>query len=213
MSKTIFEPKAKSMTLGDDITPKETSVPVDNDNNESLSSYKSMGTSQWKALADPLTDASAANPMDYLGGIAIGFGDALGPVVDGGVLSAPQLQWGPQNQFDFALPGQVGKNAYMGFFGEIEYPPSAEEVIELLPQFDKTQANLGIDKANVYYTDMYINLLQERKANAMKTANGQQLPYEQLQVVKQFINEIDKTIEFTNKQIEILKKYRTDNLG
>lgn len=213
MSKTTFEPKAKSMTLGDNVAPKETSVPVGNGSDESLSSYKSMGTSQWKALADPLTDASTANPMDYLGGIAVGFGDALGPVVDGGVLTAPEVQMGPQNQLDFALPGQIGKNAYMGYFAPIEYPPSAEEVIGLLPQFDKTQANLGIDKANVYYTDIYINLLEERKANAMKTANGQQLPYEQLQVVKQFINEIDKTLEFTNRQIDILKKYRTDNLG
>ena len=212
MSKKTFEPKAKSMTMGDDILPKEKSVSTDNTADPGVSTYKTMAASKWKALGDPLTDPTN-NPMDYLGGAAVGFGDALNPLVSGGVLAAPEIQLGPQNQFDFALPNAISKNAYAGYFEPIEYPPSAEEVIDLLPEFDKTQSTLGIDKANVYYIDIYVSLLEERRANAIKTANGQQLPYEQLQLVKQFIEELDKAIEYTNRQIEILKTYKEQNLG
>jgi hypothetical protein len=210
MSKTIFDPNAKTLKIGDNASkplPEETKADV----STNPSTYTSFGASKWKAIALPTPNAA-----DSIGSMIGAVGDSMKPAIDNGITGGlSPFGFQPVSQFGLRIQ-KAEKNEYLQHFKEIDWPPSFIEAAALLPKpakDDKAAEELDLELKNSItevqsFYNSHLNYYEERKDNAEKALSGGKLSPHDADVVRQFLSKIDGAINFTNvqlKEIEVFK--------
>lgn len=193
MSKTVFT-NAKSITF-DGAAPSQTNEPVLPKQTTEKSTYEELGASKWKAITTGLTD---------MGDVAGFIGEEVKHEIDNGPFSGnPNLDVQPEGQFGLRIH-KPAKNEYTQFFKTVEPPPTVNEVVAVFPN-DGSSLDTYLIEAKVLYED-YRDYYEERRALAEKALKGGQLSTDQIDIVRQLINELDKAITVTEGHIKTVNE-------
>jgi len=204
MSKTIFEPKAKTMSLPDEPGTKEVAVLKEKD--AGPDSYESVPASRWKSMAgDP------GYAMEGLAAASNLLGESLERSLADGCLGQNAQPGINTNPLALSV-GTAGKNEYLEHFKPIEIPPSAVETISLFPDADGS-SSLGdsITEAVAYYEE-YLGYFNARKAVAEKALSGNNIAPHDAEILRQFLANLNGAIRYTNEQIEAVKDCEKGNV-
>ena|SRR3989338_5640475 len=177
MSKTTFEPKAKAFIAGNN-----------------FEAEGKIGTG--KAI-------KLEGDQYEIGDAVTALGDALKPIVEAGPFGAPPPSYMP-NQFNLRIQ-KVAKDEYVKQTGPVEFPPAFIETIALLPDDKEDQAKT-LQEAGLYWTD-YLNYYKAEKAHFEKTLGTPNLSFDAADTIKQRLSKLNEAIKFTEKQIELSKKF------
>ncbi|MBI2092437.1 MAG: hypothetical protein HYY43_00550 [Deltaproteobacteria bacterium] len=210
MSKTIFDPNAKTLTIGDDALKP---LPEKTEASPNPSTYASFGASKWKAIAMPTPNAA-----DSIGSMIASVGDSMKPAIDNGItggLNPFGLQ--PVSQFGLRIQ-KTEKKEYLKHFKEVDLPPSFVEAAALLPKPAKDKDAVeestlelknSITETRSFYQS-YLDYYTERRNNAEKALTGGKLSPHDADVVRQFVSKIDEAINFTNVQLKEMEIFETE---
>jgi hypothetical protein len=200
MSKTTFEPKAKTMSLADNPEPKETAA--GEEKGSKVDSYESVSASKWKAVSSGSTSL-----VDNLGDAADLLGSSLEQTISSGILgenAKVTVNWNPM-----ALTTEkAGKNEYLSYYDMVELPPSAVESIALFPDSsDPSAQSNAITEAVTYYTE-YMDLYNARLDSANKAIGSHNISPHDAAVINQFITKLSDAVKYTQRQIDIISGYK-----
>lgn len=206
-TKTTFEPTSKSMTIGK--TPSETTETEQKKSNDSYTSVEGRTVqNQFKALSKGLSitpDDSGAvgadsmlsttySPMDDLGGLAPIFGDNL-EAVNEGAFDNISVNTSPVAR----TLEPIGNNAYAEKLNPVELPTSAREL-----SFNSDLSDEATSRDKLSYYRNFLDYYQAMKNNILESLQGGQLSYEDSLLAKQKLTKLDRAIQYTNEQMELI---------
>ncbi len=210
MSRTTFFPNAKTITTDDPFT--NGNPPVENTPNSQRSSYESRGADGWRRITDPMVESNPNDILPELGpgmlsgtelnGFFSAFGDNLTPIIENGPFGSGQ----PTIATPFTVRiGHINENEYTQYFREVETPPTASEVINLVSS-DPEELDASISEARSYYNNL-LQLNRDRKRDAETGLSSGRLDEHQTAIARQFVARLDEATRLIERHLADLDEY------
>lgn len=204
MSKTIFEPKAKTMSLAEGPEIKEVSVLKEKETGPD--SYESIPASKWKSMA-----GSSTYDLGSLSGAASELGNVLQQSLGEGMLGQNAQVTTITNPLALSTK-RAAKNEYLQSFKPVELPPSAIESIAMYPDGENAVALKDAIVETVAYYDEYMGYFNARKGVAEKALASGNISPNDANILRQFLGKLNEAIEYTQKQVDIVSSYEKGNI-
>lgn len=206
-----INPDAKTITTGvTENTPPENNRTTTQEG----SSYREVGPSMWRSITgnqpDPTDIFPEIGPRTENGSTVNNFisqyGRNLEPRLNQGIFGPAA----PRVGTPFSVrTGRLSRSEYARYFREVEFPPHATDVIQLVSS-DSQELSETIEEARSYYNN-YLALYEGRREDAERALSGARLTPYQTRVTNQFVARLNDAIRFVEDQLRSLDAYAAEN--